>query len=115
MSDVNANIGVHIDTSSALTELKNLQRQLATFHSSIAKTSAAATAAQKGLQTNLLNSINSTGKFTATMGNVRSSTESFTHALESNKLSMREYFRYAGEHQNHSESYLNKSLTLLAR
>ena len=96
MSDVNANIGVHIDTSSALAELKNLQRQLATFHGSIGKTSAAATAAQKGLQTNLLNSINSTGKFTATMGNVRSSTESFTHALESNKLSMREYFRYAG-------------------
>ena len=96
MSDVNANIGVQIDTSSALTELKNLQRQLANFHASIAKTSAAATAAQKGLQTNLLNSINATGKFTATMGNVRSSTESFTHALESNKLSMREYFRYAG-------------------
>ena len=96
MSDVNANIGVHIDTSSALTELKNLQRQLATFHASIAKTGSAATAAQKGLQTNLLNSINATGKFTATMGTVRSSTESFTHALESNKLSMREYFRYAG-------------------
>jgi len=96
MSDVNANIGVQIDTSSALTELKNLQRQLANFHASIAKTSAAATAAQKGLQTNLLNSINATGRFTATMGNVRSSTESFTHALESNKLSMREYFRYAG-------------------
>jgi len=96
MSDVNANIGVHIDTSSALTELKNLQRQLANFHASIAKTSSAAAAAQRGLQTNLLNSINATGKFTATMGNVRSSTESFTHALESNKLSMREYFRYAG-------------------
>ncbi len=96
MSDVNANIGVQIDTSSALAELKNLQRQLANFHASIAKTSAAATAAQKGLQTNLLNSINATGQFTATMGNVRTSTESFTHALESNKLSMREYFRYAG-------------------
>ena len=96
MSDVNANIGVQIDTSSALAELKNLQRQLANFHASIAKTSAAATLAQKGLQTNLLNSINATGQFTATMGNVRSSTESFTHALESNKLSMREYFRYAG-------------------
>ena len=96
MSDVNANIGVHIDTSSALTELKNLQRQLANFHSSIAKTSAAASAAQKGLQNNLLNSINATGKFTATMGTVRTSAESFTHALESNKLSMGEYFRYAG-------------------
>jgi len=52
--------------------------------------------AQKGLQTNLLNSINATGKFRAQMGLVRTSTESFTHALETNKLSMREYFRYAG-------------------
>ena len=96
MADVNANIGVHIDTSAALAELKNLQRQLATFHSSVAKNSAASAAAQKNLQTNLLNSINATGKFSAQMGLVRTSTESFTHALEKNKLSMREYFRYAG-------------------
>jgi len=95
MADVNANIGVHIDTSAALAELKNLQRQLATFHSSVAKSSSAAAAAQKGLQTNLLNAINATGQFQASMGLVRSSTESFTHALETNKLSMREYFRYA--------------------
>jgi hypothetical protein len=47
MADVNANIGVHIDTSAALAELKNLQRQLATFHSSVAKNSAASAAAQK--------------------------------------------------------------------
>jgi|694.fasta_scaffold00124_70 TP901 family phage tail tape measure protein len=96
MADVNANIGVHIDTSAALAELKNLQRQLATFHSSVAKNSATAAAAQKSLQTNLLNAINATGKFNAQMGLVRSSTESFTHALETNKLSMREYFRFAG-------------------
>jgi TP901 family phage tail tape measure protein len=96
MADVNANIGVHIDTSAALAELKNLQRQLANFHSSVSKSSAAAAMAQKGLQTNLLNSINATGKFRAQMGLVRTSTESFTHALETNKLSMREYFRFAG-------------------
>jgi len=96
MADVNANIGVHIDTSAALAELKALQRQLANFHSSVSKSSAAAAMAQKGLQTNLLNSINATGKFRAQMGLVRTSTESFTHALEKNKLSMREYFRYAG-------------------
>jgi TP901 family phage tail tape measure protein len=95
MADVNANIGVHIDTSAALAELKNLQRQLANFHSSVAKNSAASAAAQKNLQTNLLNAINATGKFSAQMGLVRTSTESFTHALEKNKLSMREYFRYA--------------------
>jgi TP901 family phage tail tape measure protein len=96
MADVNANIGVHIDTSAALAELKNLQRQLASFHSSVSKSSAAAAMAQKSLQTNLLNSINATGKFRAQMGLVRTSTESFTHALETNKLSMREYFRFAG-------------------
>ena len=96
MADVNANIGVHIDTSAALAELKNLQRQLATFHQSIAKGSAASALAQKNLQTNLLNSINATGQFSAQMGLVRTSTESFTHALEKNKLGMREYFRYAG-------------------
>ena len=96
MADVNANIGIHIDSSAALAELKTLQRQLATFHGSIAKNSAASAAAQKGLQQNLLNSINATGQFHAQMGLVRTSTESFTHALENNKLSMREYFRYAG-------------------
>jgi len=96
MADVNANIGVHIDTSAALAELKSLQRQLANFHASIAKGSAASALAQKNLQTNLLNAINSTGQFTAQMGLVRTSTESFTHALEKNKLGMRDYFRYAG-------------------
>ena len=96
MSDVNANIGVHIDTSAALAELKNLQRQIATFHSQISKSSATAAMAQKNLQTNLLNAINATGQFRAQMGVVRTSTESFTNALEKNKLSMREYFRYAG-------------------
>jgi len=96
MSDVNANIGVHIDTSGALTQLKNLQRQIATFHSQISKSSATAGIAQKNLQNNLLNAINATGKFHAQMGVVRTSTESFTDALEKNKLSMGQYFRFAG-------------------
>ena len=96
VSDVNANIGINIDASSALAELKQLQRQLALFHSQVAKGSAEAALAQKNLQTNLLNSINATGKFTAQMGLVRTSTESFTHALENNKLSMGQYFRFAG-------------------
>ncbi len=96
MADVNANISVNIDTSTALAELKSLQRQLALFHSSVAKSSAAASLAQGQLQRELLNTVNATGKFAATMVNIRTSTESFTHALETNKLGMREYFRYAG-------------------
>jgi TP901 family phage tail tape measure protein len=96
MSDVNAKIGVQIDTSQALAELKGLQRQLALFHTSVSKGSASAAAQQRNMQQNLLNSINATGKFSAQMGVVRTSTESFTHSLEKNKLSMREYFRFAG-------------------
>jgi TP901 family phage tail tape measure protein len=96
MSEVNANIAVHIDTSAALAQLKSLQRQIATFHSQISKSSATAAMAQKNLQTNLLNAVNATGKFHAQMGVIRTSTESFTNSLETNKFSMREYFRYAG-------------------
>ncbi len=96
MSDVNARIGVQIDTSQALAELKSLQRQLALFHTSVSKGSASAAAQQRNMQQNLLNSINATGKFSAQMGVIQTSTESFTSALEKNKLSMREYFRFAG-------------------
>ena len=96
MADVNANIDINIDSSNALAQLKSLQRQIAQFHTSIAKSSEAAAIAQRGLQKNLLNSINSIGAFTAEMRTVKTSAESFTDSLEKNKFSMREYFRYAG-------------------
>lgn len=96
MSDVNANIGVHIDTSQALAELKSLQRQLAQFYSSMSKSSAAAVNAQRNLQLNLLSNINASGQFATSIGTIKTSTEAFTNALEKNKFSMREYFRYAG-------------------
>jgi TP901 family phage tail tape measure protein len=96
MADVNANIDINIDSSNALTQLKALQRQISQFHTSIAKSSESAALAQKGLQKNLLNSINAIGSFTAEMRTVRTSAESFTNSLEKNKFSMREYFRYAG-------------------
>jgi TP901 family phage tail tape measure protein len=45
---------------------------------------------------NLLNTVNATGKFNASIKTVKTTTESFTNALEKNKLSFGEYFRYAG-------------------
>ena len=96
MADVNANIDINIDSSNALAQLKALQRQISQFHTSIAKSSEAAALAQRGLQKNLLNSINAIGSFTAEMRTVKTSAESFTDSLEKNKFSMREYFRYAG-------------------
>jgi TP901 family phage tail tape measure protein len=96
MSDVNANIDINIDSSNALAQLKSLQRQIAQFHTSIARSSESAALAQRGLQKNLLNSINAISGFTAEMRTVKTSAESFTNSLEKNKFSMREYFRYAG-------------------
>jgi TP901 family phage tail tape measure protein len=61
----------------------------------MSKGGAAAAATSLNMQQGLLNSINKTGQFSATVRNVRSTTESFTNALEKNKLSMREYFRYS--------------------
>jgi TP901 family phage tail tape measure protein len=96
MADVNANIGVNIDTSEALAQLKALQRQISQFHTSIAKSSESAALAQRDLQKNFLNSVNAIGAFSAELRTVRTTAESFTDSLEKNKFSMREYFRFAG-------------------
>ena len=96
MADVNANIGVNIDTTQALAQLKALQRQISQFHTSIAKSSETAALAQRDLQRNFINAVNSIGAFSAELRTVRTTTESFTDSLEKNKFSMREYFRYAG-------------------
>ena len=96
MADVNANIGVNIDASNALAQLKALQRQISQFHTSVAKSSESASLAQRDLQKNFLNSVNAIGAFSAELRTVRTTAESFTNSLEKNKFSMREYFRYAG-------------------
>jgi TP901 family phage tail tape measure protein len=95
MADVNANIGVNIDTSDALNQLKNLQRQISQFHQSVAKSSSTAAVAQRDLQKNFVNSVNAIQGFSAELRTVRTSAESFTNSLEKNKFSIQQYFRYA--------------------
>jgi TP901 family phage tail tape measure protein len=96
MSDANANISISIDTSAALSQLKSLQRQISLFHTSVAKSTTTAARAQQDLQKSLIDDINATGKFAASITKIKTSAESFTDSLEKNKFSMREYFRYAG-------------------
>jgi TP901 family phage tail tape measure protein len=95
MADVQSNIHVNIDTSEALASIKALQRQISAFHTSMAKSGAAAAAVSANMQQNLINSLNASGKWSASMRNVKTTTESFTNALEKNKLSMRDYYRYS--------------------
>ena len=96
MADVQSNIQVNLDATQALAQLKSLQAQLAQFNNSIATTNKAAARAQANLNSNLINSINATGKFQASITSIKSSTDAFTDSLERNKFSTREYFRYAG-------------------
>ena len=94
--DANANIRIDIDTSEATAALRSLQGQIARFHTEMARGGAVANQNAAKLQQNLINSINAGGKFQAGMTKVQSTTEAFTTALEKNKLSMGQYFRYAG-------------------
>ncbi len=96
MADIESNIRIDIDTSDALASLKNLQRQISVFQRSMAASSAANADSARKAQKSLIDDINATGKFSANIKTIRSSTETFTNALEKNKLSMGEYFRYAG-------------------
>lgn len=96
MADIQANIGIGVDTSQALAAIRQLQREISVFHTLMAKGGANAAAKSMAMQQGLINTINETGKFSASMTRISSSTESFTNALEKNKLSMGQYFRYAG-------------------
>jgi TP901 family phage tail tape measure protein len=95
MADVNARLGVSLDTSDALAQLKDLQRRISQFHSSIANTSDAAAVAQRKLQANFVNSINAIGGFAAELRTVKTTAETFTNSLEKNKLSLGQYFKFA--------------------
>jgi TP901 family phage tail tape measure protein len=95
MADIESNINLDIDASGALASLKELQRQISVFQTTMAKTGSISNARLSDMQNNLVNNINATGQFTASIQRVKTTTESFTQALEKNKLSMGQYFRYS--------------------
>ena len=94
--NVNANIDFTINTQQAVAAMKQLQSQISAFHSSMARGSAQTNAASRQMQQNLIDSINTTGRFDARLASIQSTTEAFTTSLEKNKFSLGEYFRYAG-------------------
>jgi TP901 family phage tail tape measure protein len=95
MSDVTANIHINVDSSSAAQNLKNLESQINQFQRSVAQSNSAAAASQQSLNKALVDGINNTGLFSAKMVPLTSSIESFTKALDNNKLSLGQYTKYA--------------------
>ena len=96
MADIQSNIDVNIDTSAAVANLRSLQRQISAFYTSLSSAGSAANGSIANMQQNLLNTINATGQFSAQLTKVKSTADSFTSSLEKNKLSLGQYFRYAG-------------------
>jgi TP901 family phage tail tape measure protein len=96
MADIQSNIKFNVDTSDALANIKLLQGQISAFQTQMSRSSAAQAKQAQNLQRTLLDNVNATGKFNASLTTIKTTTESFTNSLEKNKLSMREYFRYSG-------------------
>ena len=95
MADIKSNIQVNIDTANALSAIKNLQAQISAFHSSIRNSGNAANkAVSDNLTQNLLNSVNATKQFSASLTTISDRATSFTNALEKNKFSLGQYFKY---------------------
>jgi hypothetical protein len=96
MADIESNIRIGVDTSDAMASIKALQAQISAFQRQMASSSAANADSARKLRRGLVDDLNATGQWSASIRNIKSTSESFTNALEKNKLSMGEYFRFAG-------------------
>jgi TP901 family phage tail tape measure protein len=94
--NVQSNIIINVDTKIGIAQIKNLQRQVSSLNAQLLQSGAAQARAAANVQRNLLNNINATGQFAASVRNISSTTETFTNRLEKNKFGLGEYFRYAG-------------------
>jgi hypothetical protein len=94
MADIESNIRFGVDTSDAIASIKMLQAQISAFQKQMASSSVANAESARKLRRGLIDDLNASGQWSASIKNIQSSSESFTNALEKNKLSMGEYFRY---------------------
>lgn len=94
MSDVNANINIDINTSSALANLRKLQGQITAFNESVISSNAAAAASQRQLNSALVQQVSAIKGFSTSIGNVETSMNRLGTSIEKNKLSLGEYFKY---------------------
>ena len=116
-NEINANINVSLNSSQALASLKSLQSQISSFNKSVIQSNAQAVAAQKGLVSTLNAQIGATRQFSTSMTTVETSVSRLQGAIDKNKLSMGEYFRFgAASSKNFSKIFKreNQEITSLA-
>jgi TP901 family phage tail tape measure protein len=94
VADVNANINIDIDSSDAIASLKSLQSRITEFNNAVIRSNTSAVAAQKSLLNTLNAQIGAAGQFSTSMVGVESSVNRLGTAIDKNKLSLGEYFKY---------------------
>ena len=94
MADIESNIRFGVDTSDAIASIKMLQAQISAFQKQMASSSVANAESARKLRRGLVDDLNATGQWSASLKTIKSTSDSFTNALEKNKLSMGEYFRF---------------------
>ena len=92
--NVNANIRVDIDTSQALANLQSLQSRISAFNQSVVQSNASAVSAQRSMISGLQAQIGASRQFTTSITSVENSVSRLQGAIDKNKLSMGQYFRY---------------------
>ena len=92
--DVNSNIFINVDTSSAMAQLRALEKELTALNRALVVGTKTAAAAQSKYAQGLLHNVNATGQWTASMTRMKTATEQFSTALDRSKLSLKDYFRY---------------------
>jgi TP901 family phage tail tape measure protein len=95
VADVNANINIDINASSALAQLRALESQISNFNNSVARSNAAAMQVQRGMVSSLQAQIEATGNFNTSIRTMQGSLDSLSTAFDKGTLSTRQYFRYA--------------------
>ena len=95
MADVNANIRIGIDSSSALAQLRTLQSQISQFNNSVVRSNAAAVSAQQGYIRALDAQVSSSGRFITSVRTMESSVDRLGSAFDKGTLSTSQYFRTA--------------------
>ena len=96
MADVNANINIDINSSGAIADLRKLQSQIGEFNQSVITSNTAAAAAQRQLNSQLINQVSAIKGFSSSIVTVQSDLSRLGTAIDKNRLSLTEYFRYAG-------------------
>lgn len=93
-NDVNANINIDINSGAAVAGLRRLQSEIGQFNKSVIASNAAAGAAQKALNNQLIQQVSSIKGFSSSIVNVQSDLSKLGNSIDKNKLSLGEYFRY---------------------